>query len=145
MLWRTDNSATQRRRATIFRPATAAAHITYDRHISKRQSLNAIFTRVNPSIGIKWCPAAVVPSDVWKRVELGRKMCTSFRQMQFCRSRRGDRISWPIYGTAGSTKRPFYHARSKVKVCDVEQVWGITININFINLKFCVLTRLIWC
>ena len=53
MLWRTDNSATQRRRATIFRPATAAAHITYDRHISKRQSLNAIFTRVNPSIGIK--------------------------------------------------------------------------------------------
>ena len=60
MLWRTDNSATQRRRATIFRPATAAAHITYDRHISKRQSLNAIFTWVNPSIGIKWCPAAVV-------------------------------------------------------------------------------------
>ena len=52
MLGRTDNSATQRRRATIFRPATAAAHLTYDRHISERQSLNTIFTRVNPSIRI---------------------------------------------------------------------------------------------
>ena len=48
MLWRTAYSATQRRRAKVFRPATAAAHITYDRHISKRQSLNAIFTRANP-------------------------------------------------------------------------------------------------
>ena len=59
MLWRTDNSATQRRRATIFRPATAAAHITYDRHISKRQSLNAIFTQVNPNIGINKCRACL--------------------------------------------------------------------------------------
>ena len=57
MLWRTAYSATQRRRAKVFRPATAAAHITYDRHISKRQSLNAIFTRVNPNIGINKCPA----------------------------------------------------------------------------------------
>ena len=57
MLWRTDNSATQQRRATIFRPATAAAHLTYDRHISKRQSLNAIFTQANPNIGINKCPA----------------------------------------------------------------------------------------
>ena len=60
MLWRTDNSATQRRRATIFRPATAAAHLTYDRHISERQSLNTIFTRVNPSIRINCVQRAVV-------------------------------------------------------------------------------------
>ena len=57
MLWRTAYSATQRRRAKVFRPATAAAHITYDRHISKRQRLNAIFTRGNPNIGINKCPA----------------------------------------------------------------------------------------
>ena len=60
MLGRTDYSATQRRRATIFRPATAAAHLTYDRHISKRQSLNAIFTRVNPSIMLNCVQRAVV-------------------------------------------------------------------------------------
>ena len=68
MLGRTDYSATQRRRATIFRPATAAAHLTYDRHISERQSLNTIFTRVNPSIRINCIQRAVViykplPSD----------------------------------------------------------------------------------
>ena len=60
MLGRTDYSATQRRRATIFRPATAAAHLTYDRHISERQSLNTIFTRVNPSIRINCVQRAVV-------------------------------------------------------------------------------------
>ena len=60
MLGRTDYSATQRRRATIFRPATAAAHLTYDRHISERQSLNTIFTRVNPSIKINCVQRAVV-------------------------------------------------------------------------------------
>ena len=59
-LGRTDYSVTQRRRATIFRPATAAAHLTYDRHISERQSLNAIFTRVNPSIRINCIQRAVV-------------------------------------------------------------------------------------
>ena len=52
MLWRTAYSATQRRQAKVFRPATAAAHITYDRHISKRQILNAIFTRSNPNYGV---------------------------------------------------------------------------------------------
>ena len=60
MLGRTDYSATQRRRATIFRPATAAAHLTYDRHISERQSLNTIFTRGNSSIGINCIQRAVV-------------------------------------------------------------------------------------
>ena len=60
MLGRTDYSATQRRRATIFRPATAAAHLTYDRHISERQSLNTIFTRVNPSIRVNCVQRAVV-------------------------------------------------------------------------------------
>ena len=62
MLGRTDYSATQRRRATIFRPATAAAHLTYDRHISERQSLNTIFTRVNPSIRINCVQRAVWPT-----------------------------------------------------------------------------------
>ena len=60
MPWRTAYSATQRRRATIFRPATAAAHLTYDRHISERQSLNTIFTRVNPSIRMNCVQRAVV-------------------------------------------------------------------------------------
>ena len=64
MLGRTDYSATQRRRATIFRPATAAAYLTYDRHISERQSLNTIFTRVNPSIRINCVQRAVVPKDL---------------------------------------------------------------------------------
>ena len=70
MLGRTDYSATQRRRATIFRPATAAAHLTYDRHISERQSLNTIFTRVNPSIRINCVQRAVVLSPLTRRLQL---------------------------------------------------------------------------
>ena len=50
MLGRTDYSATQRRRATIFRPATAAAHLTYDHHISKRECLIVNFSRPNVNI-----------------------------------------------------------------------------------------------
>ena len=71
MLWRTAYSATQRRRAKVFRPATAAAHITYDRHISKRQSLNAIFTRGNPNIGINKCPACRSDQRGWWQLGQG--------------------------------------------------------------------------
>ena len=85
MLGRTDYSATQRRRATIFRPATAAAHLTYDRHISERQSLNTIFTRVNPSIRINCVQRAVVTWSFRLKLRHLSFVCKTFTNWRFCK------------------------------------------------------------